>query len=62
MNWKAIARETLEIMEKGYYVISGKQIDMKEDMEQSIARSILITPQQGQALLKNTAPSRRPVF
>lgn len=52
MNWKAIARETLEIMEKGYYVISGKRIDMKEDMEQSIAGSILITPQQGQALLE----------
>ena len=25
MNRKAIARETLEIMEKGYYVISGKR-------------------------------------
>ena len=61
MDRKAIARETLTIMEQGYYIVqpSGKdqetdpvRIDIKEDMEQSIRRSILITPDQGETILK----------
>lgn len=58
MDRKAVARETLDIMKQGYYEIDGingrrKRIDIKEDMERSIGRSILITPERGREILKN---------
>ncbi len=60
MDRKAIAKESLEIMRQGYYRIESKEnqmpvqtkIDIKQDMEQSIKDSILITPSEGQELLK----------
>ena len=60
MDRKAIAKESLEIMRQGYYKIESKEnqmpvqtkIDIKQDMEQSIKDSILITPSEGQDLLK----------
>ncbi len=60
MDRKAIARESLEIMRQGYYRIESKEnlmpvqtkIDIKQDMEQSIKDSILITPSEGEELLK----------
>lgn len=63
MDRKAVARETLEIMKQGYYDLpwktfpkpsdnSGRSIDIKEDMERSLEASFLITPAQGQELLK----------
>ena len=60
MDRKATARETLEIMKQGYYVIESKKdqistqikIDIRQDMEQSIKDSILITPAEGEELLK----------
>ncbi len=60
MDRKAIAKESLEIMRQGYYKIESKEnqmpvqtkIDIKQDMEQSIKDSILITPSEGQELLK----------
>lgn len=54
MDRKAIARETLEIMRQGYYVLpEGKRIDIRQDMEQSVNRSILITPAEGEEILRD---------
>ena len=52
MDRKAVARETLTIMEQGYYEREGKRIDIRTDMEASVSRSFLLTPIQGEALLK----------
>ena len=62
MDRKALARETLEIMDQGYYVptaVNGagqkhaeRQISIKEAMAQSIERSILITPEEGAGILQ----------
>lgn len=60
MDRKAIAQETLDIMRRGYYKIQGEtpassdaaQVDIRQDMEHSIRHSILITPSDGEALLK----------
>ncbi len=52
MDRKAIARETLKIMEQGYYEYEGKRIDIRSDMDASIRGSVLITPAQGAELLE----------
>jgi len=53
MDRKEIAKETLEIMHKGFFEYKGKRIDLKEEMEQSIQKSDLITPKQGEQLLED---------
>lgn len=52
MDRKAVARETMKIMEQGYYIYGGERIWIKDQMELSVSRSILITPEQGHALLE----------
>lgn len=58
MDRKAMAKETMEIMKQGYYepertsLPEGRQIRIKEAMEQSIRQSILISPAEGERLLK----------
>lgn len=62
MDRKAMAQETLEIMKQGYYEpeiknetgqkAEKRQIMIKEDMEQSIRRSILISPAEGEKILE----------
>lgn len=52
MDRKATARETLEIMDKGYYEVDGTRVEIKEQQEDSVKRSFLLTPDQGEALLK----------
>lgn len=52
MDRKATARETLQIMEQGYYQYDKKKIDIRPDMDASIRASFLITPEQGAALLE----------
>lgn len=52
MDRKAVARETLQIMEQGYYVYEGKKIGIQPDMDVSIRASALITPEQGARLLE----------
>lgn len=56
MDRKAIARETLRIMEQGYYEYEAKKIDIQSDMDASVHASSLITPEQGAALLEKYAP------
>lgn len=52
MDRKAVARETLAIMKQGYYEWEGKRIEIGRDMEESIRRSILLTPLQGAEILE----------
>lgn len=60
MDRKAMAKETLKIMKQGYYEPSvnkaaeqkTKIVIIKEDMEQSIGRSILISPADGEKILE----------
>ncbi len=52
MDRKAVARETLKIMDQGYYEYEGKRIDIQSDMDASIRSSVLITPTQGAELLE----------
>ncbi len=62
MNRKAMAKETLEIIEKGYYepVVKNenrqksekRQIVIKEYIEQSIRHSILISPIEGNKIIE----------
>lgn len=51
MDRKAIARETLAIMEKGYYEVDGKRVDIRGQQEASVKGSFLVTPGQGEELL-----------
>ena len=57
MDRKAVARETLNIMEQGYYDAeegggAKKRIYIRDHMERSVRRSILITPEKGGELLR----------
>lgn len=63
MTLKEIAEETLMIVKQGYYILpgelledaqknSGKRIDISEGMKQSVDKSLLITPAQGEELLE----------
>ncbi len=71
MNRKEIARETLDIMEKGFYETHNTSIDIKALQEHSIKESFLLTPEQGRILLeqydnpcpksKTSAPSSKTV-
>lgn len=71
MNRKEIARETLDIMEKGFYETHNTSIDIKAPQEHSIKESFLLTPEQGRILLeqydnpcqksKTSAPSSKTV-
>lgn len=53
-----MAKETMEIMKQGYYepeetsLPEGRQINIKEAMDQSVRQSILISPAEGERLLK----------
>lgn len=72
MDRKAIARETLEIMKQGYYELpvkneagqatEKKRIEIKEAMEQSTRRSILISPQEGEKILEASGRGNGAVF
>lgn len=58
MDRKAIARETLDIMEKGYYELNGQKVEIMALQEYSLNKSFLLTPEQGKELLKGcSSPS-----
>lgn len=52
MDRKAVAHETLAILQQGYYQYEETQINIQSDMEASIRASFLLTPEQGEALLE----------
>lgn len=52
MDRKAVARETVDIMERGYYDTEGRRCSIGELQERSMQGSFLMTPDQGEALLR----------
>lgn len=61
MDRKAVAKQTLSIMEEGYYQYEDKRIEIYLDMEHSIQDSFLITPQQADVLLEAYSKSESTV-
>lgn len=51
MDRKVIAKQTLDIMEKGYYEVDGKRVEIGELQKKSVQGSFLFTPKQGEDLL-----------
>lgn len=51
MDRKATARQTLAIMEQGYYQYGDNKIEIRSTLEASVRGSFLITPQQAEELL-----------
>ncbi len=51
MDRKALARQTLDIMKKGYYEIEGKIVEIGKLQEYAVQESVLFTPKQGEELL-----------
>lgn len=47
MKRKEIAQETVKIIEQGYYEYQGKTVDIRAAQDDSEARSVLITPDEG---------------
>ena len=52
MDRKATARQTLNIMEQGYYEIDNQKVEIKDLLEHSVKKSMLLTPEQGAVLLQ----------
>ena len=52
MDRKATARQTVAIMEQGYYEIDSKKVAIRDLLEHSVKESRLLTPEQGAALLQ----------
>lgn len=49
MNRKArvaAANQTIEILERGFYEVAGQRIDIREDVKQSLAGSVLYRPDE----------------
>ena len=57
MDRKAVARQTLEIMKKGYYEIEGTKVEIAKLQNNSVQKSFLFTPEQGEELLTQYAVS-----
>jgi len=51
MDRKAIARQTLDIMEKGWYETEGTVVEIRARQQESVKKSVLFTPEQGERLL-----------
>lgn len=54
---KALARETLMIMDNGYYDVQGKRVDIHALQEYSVTNSFLLTPDEGEVLLEELCPA-----
>ena len=52
MDRKAIARQTLDIMEKGWYETEGTVVEIRARQQESVKKSVLFTPEQGKRLLE----------
>ena len=52
MDRKAIARQTLDIMEKGWYETEGAVVEIRARQQESVKNSVLFTPEQGKRLLE----------
>lgn len=53
MDRKATAKETLRILEQGYYGFGGSRVDIQKLHEKSVKDSVLISPQEGNEMLES---------
>ena len=51
MDRKAMAKETLRIIDQGYYEVDGTHVDIQSLQKASVKGSFLLTPKQGEELL-----------
>ena len=51
MDRKAMAKETLRIIDQGYYEADGTHVDIQSMQKASVKGSFLLTPEQGEELL-----------
>ena len=56
MDRKEIARQTLDILDQGYYELAGRRVDIAEAQALSEQNSFLLTPQEGGALVAELTP------
>lgn len=56
MNRKEIAQNTLQYIEQGYYEVNGRRVDFAAEQKHSEDRSVLITPEQGETLVRACTP------
>lgn len=52
MDRKATAKETLRILEQGYYMYGSEKVSIEEEHKRSVEGSVLIAPAEGMELLK----------
>lgn len=52
MDRKAIARETVKIMEQGYYETKGCKVEIGKQQEKAVSGSFLLTPEEGGKVLE----------
>lgn len=55
MNRKEIAEETLRIQRQGFYEVKGRLVEFAEAQKHSEENSELITPERGEALVRESA-------
>lgn len=55
MNRKEIAEETLRIQRQGFYEVKGRRVEFAEAQKHSEENSELITPERGEALVREGA-------
>lgn len=59
-KYQQLAQETLEIIEKGFYVSPrGRKVSIKDQVQYSVANTILYTPKMTDEVLACLAPSER---
>ena len=58
MDRKAIAGQSLNIQERGYYELEGRKIDFAEQQASSEKNSFLLTPDEGLKLMAGLTPPR----
>lgn len=58
MDRKATAKETLAIMERGYYEVNKVRVDIKDLQAHAVKGSFLLTPEQGEQILKEYGKTR----
>lgn len=58
MDMKKIAKEALRIMEQGYYEVDGRRVEIGRQQASAVEDSILLTPDQGEALLADLEKGR----
>ncbi len=60
MDRKAVAKQTVAILDQGYYDGPDRRVNLEKLQARMVADSVLVTPEQGEELLKNYPAGARP--